>query len=146
MESHKTHPPRLDELFGEWMPVDQLEHLPSMRNPWGQGHVNHDLSSLSWLAFPPITLGYSTGVLRVDGVPAGAERFRWLPSGVQRECNRDDVRIVSDVRFVAGEPAILWRITMTNNGDAPRTLVAQQELAAMVATSLACRSVGRPVM
>ena len=77
--------PDLDEVAGEWVEAADLAHLPSLRNQWGQGHVNSDLSSLAWLAAPPYSFGYHTGVLRVDGVALPAQRFRWKPWGVQRE-------------------------------------------------------------
>ena len=35
--------PDLDDVAGEWMAAADLAHLPSLRNQWGQGHVNHDL-------------------------------------------------------------------------------------------------------
>ena len=42
--------PHLDEVAGTWVDAADLAHLPSLRNQWGQGHVNADLSSMSWLA------------------------------------------------------------------------------------------------
>ena len=56
--------PDLDQVAGNWVDGADLAHLPSLRNQWGQGHVNSDLSSLSWLAAPPYSFGYHTGVLR----------------------------------------------------------------------------------
>ena len=56
--------PDLDEVAGPWVDAADLAHLPSLRNQCGQGHVNADLSSLSWLAAPPYSFGYHTGVLR----------------------------------------------------------------------------------
>ena len=53
--------PELDELVGDWLDRDELVHLHSLRNQWGQAHVNRDLTSLSWLAIPPFTAGYHTG-------------------------------------------------------------------------------------
>jgi hypothetical protein len=45
--------PDLDDVAGEWVDAADLAHLPSLRNQYGQGHVNYDLSSMSWLAAPP---------------------------------------------------------------------------------------------
>ncbi len=48
--------PDLDQVAGHWIDAADLAHLPSLRNQCGQGHVNADLSSLSWLAAPPYTV------------------------------------------------------------------------------------------
>jgi hypothetical protein len=77
--------PDLDDVAGEWIAAAELEHLPSMRNQRGQGHVNHDLASLSWLASPPYSFGYHTGLLRLDGAVLPAQLCRWKPWGVRRE-------------------------------------------------------------
>ena len=130
-----TTPPPLETIVGRWMRIDDLAHLPSMRSPSGQGHVNADLTSLSWLALPPTTVGYHTGVLRRDGVVLAAERCRWMPYGVQRASQDDRVSVESNVRFATGRPAVLWRTTVTNVSVEPVTTVIEQELAAMLADS-----------
>ncbi len=84
MTDHLTGVPDLDDVAGEWVDARDLAHLPSLRNQWGQGHVNYDLASMSWLAAPPYTFGYHTGALRLNGSVPQAQRFRWKPWGVQR--------------------------------------------------------------
>ena len=77
--------PSLETLCGdEWLDRADLAHLHSLRNQWGQAHVNADLASLSWLAIPPYSGGYRTGVLRVNGQVVAAQAFRWRPWGVSR--------------------------------------------------------------
>ncbi|MFJ4989305.1 hypothetical protein ACIP9H_36600 [Streptomyces sp. NPDC088732] len=125
--------PPLDGLAGDWIPADRLAHLPSLRNQWGQGHVNADLTSLSWLAFPPYSGGYHTGVLRIDGRPLAAERLRWSPWGVERAATRGALTVHTEVRMGYERSRLLWRITLRNtSARAVRTRV-EQELLAMFA-------------
>jgi hypothetical protein len=125
--------PVLDELAGEWLPAARLAHLPSLRNQWGQGHVNHDLTSLSWLAFPPYSGGYHTGVLRIDGVPVAAERLRWSPWGVERAAVRGPLSLHTEVRMGYEQSRVMWRITLRNDSADPVRAGVEQELLAMFA-------------
>jgi hypothetical protein len=125
--------PELDEVAGEWMDAADLAHLPSLRNQWGQGHVNHDLSSLSWLAAPPYTFGYHTGVLRVDGATLPAQQFRWKPYGVERRHSADGLTVRTDTRMALSEDLLLWQIDVVNDTDAPLETTLTQDLFAMVA-------------
>jgi hypothetical protein len=127
--------PELGELAGDWLPVAELAHLPSLRNQWGQGHVNRDLTSLSWLAFAPYSGGYHTGVLRVDGRPLAAERMRWSPWGVQRAAVQGPLTVTTDVRMAYERSRVLWRITLRNDSAEPVTAAVEQELLAMFAHS-----------
>ena len=92
-------PPPLDDFADEWLDRHDLAHLHSLRNQWGQAHVNGDLTSLSWLAIPPFSGGYHTGALRVDGHVLAAERLRWAPWGVEREAAADGIRVRTDTRL-----------------------------------------------
>ncbi len=127
--------PDLDEVAGNWVDAADLAHLPSLRNQWGQGHVNSDLSSLSWLAAPPYSFGYHTGVLRVDGVTLPAQRFRWKPWGVQREHSGARMTVRTDARMVLEQDLLLWQIDVTNDTDRPLACTVSQDLFAMVTES-----------
>jgi hypothetical protein len=127
--------PELGELAGAWLPVAELAHLPSLRNQWGQAHVNADLTSLSWVAFAPYSGGYHTGALRVDGRPLAAERVRWSPWGVEREARSGPLTVRTDVRMAYERSRLLWRITLRNDSAEPVTASAEQELLAMFAHS-----------
>jgi hypothetical protein len=128
-----TGVPELDELAGGWLPAGDLAHLPTLRNQWGQGHVNRDLTSLSWLAFTPYSGGYHTGVLRIDGEPLAAERLRWSPWGVRRAGGRGPLTVRTEVRMGYERSRLLWRITLHNASVQPRPVVVEQELLAMFA-------------
>jgi hypothetical protein len=128
-------PPALDDILGGWLDRDELIHLHSVRNQWGQAHVNADLTSLSWLAIPPYTVGYHTGVLRVDGRVCAAERFRWAPWGVDREAAYDDLVVRSTVSMAYEATRVVWRIEVSNASDRPRQVALSQDLFAAVAHS-----------
>jgi hypothetical protein len=125
--------PDIDEVAGQWMDAADIAHLPSLRNQFGQGHVNADLSSLAWLAAPPYTFGYHTGVLRLDGAILPAQRFRWKPWGVQREYVGPRVTVQTDARMVLQRDILLWQVQVTNNTGAPIDCTISQDLLAMVA-------------
>jgi hypothetical protein len=125
--------PDLNDVAGNWVDAADLAHLPSLRNQWGQGHVNSDLSSLSWLAAPPYSFGYHTGVLRVEGATLPAHRFRWKPWGVQREHRGAAVTVRTDTRMALEQDLLLWQIQVTNETSEPLQCSVSQDLYAMVA-------------
>ncbi|MEV6843517.1 hypothetical protein [Actinoplanes sp. NPDC051411] len=127
--------PVLQDVAGEWIAASELAHLPSLRNQIGQGHVNADLSSMSWIAAPPYTFGYHTGRLHIDGVVPMAQRFRWKPWGVQRSHTDDRLTILTDTRMSLGEDVLLWEITVTNRTDSALETLVSQDLFAPVAHS-----------
>ena len=124
--------PDLDEVAGHWVAAADLAHLPSLRNQFGQGHVNSDLSSLAWLAAPPYSFGYHTGVLRLDGAMLPAQRFRWKPWGVQREHTGASLTVRTDARMVLAQDTLLWQIEVTNDTGDPIDCTLSQDLFAMV--------------
>jgi hypothetical protein len=125
--------PDLEDLAGAWVEARDLAHLPSLRNQFGQGHVNADLSSLSWLAAPPFTFGYHTGVLRLDGVTLPAQRYRWKPWGVEREHVGARLTVRTDARMLLERDALAWQILLTNHSAGPVSCTLSQDLFAMVA-------------
>jgi hypothetical protein len=124
--------PDLDEVAGHWVAAADLAHLPSLRNQFGQGHVNADLSSLSWLAAPPYSFGYHTGVLRLDGKILPAQRYRWKPWGVQREHAGARLTVRTDTRMALEQDLLLWQVAVTNNTGDPIDATISQDLYAMV--------------
>jgi hypothetical protein len=124
--------PDLDEVAGHWVAAADLAHLPSLRNQFGQGHVNADLSSLAWLAAPPYSFGYHTGVLRLDGEILPAQRYRWKPWGVQREHAGARMTVHTDTRMALEQDLLLWQIEVTNNTGDVLDATLSQDLYAMV--------------
>jgi hypothetical protein len=128
-----TGVPALDDVAGHWIDAADLAHLPSLRNQYGQGHVNRDLTSLSWLAAPPYSFGYHTGVLRLDGHVPAAQRYEWKPWGVRREHVADCVTVRTDTRMAFTRDQLLWSIEVTNTGTESTEHVVELDLYAMVA-------------
>ncbi len=127
--------PDLDAVAGHWVDAAELAHLPSLRNQFGQGHVNADLSSLAWLAAPPYAFGYHTGVLRLDGAILPAQRFRWKPWGVQRSHTGHGLTVRTDTRMALRRDLLLWQVQVTNDTDVPASCTLAQDLFAMVGRS-----------
>jgi len=127
--------PSLDSLSGDWLSRDELAHLPSLRNQWGQAHANADLTSLSWLAIPPYSGGYHTGALRVDGRVLPAQDFQWAPWGVRRRASDGAVSVVTDTRMGYESTDVLWRVEVTNTVAEPVVRTVTQELFAPIAVS-----------
>jgi hypothetical protein len=125
--------PDIDDVAGHWVNAAELAHLPSLRNQVGQGHVNADLSSLAWLAAPPYSFGYHTGVLRLDGAILPAQRFRWKPWGVQREHAGPRLTVRTDTRMLLQQDTLVWQIEVTNSTGDPVDCTISQDLFAMVA-------------
>ena len=125
--------PDLDDVAGHWVDANEIAHLPSLRNQQGQGHVNADLTSASWLVAPPFTFGYHTGELHVDGRTPAAQRFLWKPWGVIREHRGHGLLIRTDTRMALSRDLLLWQITVTNEGPEARNVELVQDLYATVA-------------
>ncbi|MDG4826989.1 laminin G domain-containing protein [Asanoa sp. WMMD1127] len=130
-----TGVPPLDDVAGEWVAAGDLGHLPSLRNQRGQAHVNHDLTSVSWLAAPPFAGGYHTGVLRVDGGVPGVQHYRWKPWGTRRSYRDAHVDVVTDTSLGYDADWLLWRIQVTNTRAEAATVELTQDLFAPVGHS-----------
>jgi len=124
--------PRLQDLFTAWTPAEEIEHLPSLRNQIGQAHVNADLTSVSWLAAPPYSFGYHTGVLRVDGGVVPALDHRWRPWGVQRRGRAGELQVRTDVQLGLSAHRLTWEVRIRNEGSQRRTVSVEQDLFAPV--------------
>ncbi|GIF72597.1 hypothetical protein Asi02nite_21150 [Asanoa siamensis] len=127
--------PALDDVAGEWVAAGDLGHLPSLRNQRGQAHVNHDLTSVSWLAAPPFAGGYHTGVLRVDGVAPGVQHYLWKPWGTRRSYRDAHVAVCTDTALAYDADRLLWRVEVTNTRPERATVELTQDLFAPVGHS-----------
>jgi len=131
----RSTPPPLDDFVGEAIDRDELTHLFSLRNQWGQAHVNDDLTSIAWLAVPPFSGGYRTGVLRLNGAVLPCDQLKWAPWGVQRTSSAGGLRVASDTRFAYEANRVLWHVTVTNESGEPAAVEVEQELLAPIAHS-----------
>ena len=106
--------PSLDELASDWKTLDELELLPSIHNFNGQLMVNKDLASISWLASPPYSQGFHSGVLKINGQMPLAGKFRWFPYQTIRAGSMDGLAIETVNRMVFDSHGVLWRISVSN--------------------------------
>jgi hypothetical protein len=96
--------PRLDELAGNWQPVTNFMCMPSVNSCRGSLKVDHDLLSVSYLAFPPITLGGQQTDESWWEYPAQARPDDPVPNSL-----RDHIRMsgIADLWGTAGSTARL---------------------------------------
>lgn len=106
--------PTLEEMAGDWKDRAELEQFPSIHNFNGQMLVNKDLASISWLASPPFSQGFHSGVLKVNGKVPLAEKLRWYPYQAVRSGSLDGLAIETVNRMVFDSRGVLWRITLSN--------------------------------
>jgi hypothetical protein len=124
--------PSLDKMSGIWLKADTIAMEPSIRNFRGAALTNRDATSISWLASPPYSAGYHTGVMRINGKIPMVEKFRWQPYQALRKCRVNNLDIVSSTRMLPDENAILWKIEIKNNTKGIKDLNIEQDLIAFM--------------
>jgi len=113
--------PTLDEMAGDWKNRAELEQFPSIHNFDAELLVNKDFSSVSWLASPPFSQGFHSGVFKLNGKVPLAEKFRWFPYQAVRSGVTDGLAIETVNRMVFDDRGVLWRITLSNTQPAAVT-------------------------
>jgi hypothetical protein len=106
--------PTLDEMSSVWIHADTIANFPSLRNFRGQAITNRDLTSISWLAAPPYSGGYHTGILKVNGETVITQSYKWSVYNALRKSQLPGLDIISDTRLVFGDNGALWRIDFEN--------------------------------
>lgn len=104
---------------------DDMMAPTGLTNMLGTVRVDHDLTALSAVQFPPISQGLTqTAVLFVDGrlfasygVPVTHE---WRPDRVVRTASLGELDIVTTTVCVPGHPAVAIDIAVTNSGASDR--------------------------
>ena len=115
--------PSLDNLASDWKNRAELEQYPSIHNFRSELLVNRDFASVSWLASPPFSQGFHSGVLRLNGKVPVAEKFRWYPYQSVRAGTADGLAITTVNRMVFDDRGVLWRISLSNTQ--PKQVTAQ---------------------
>jgi lysophospholipase L1-like esterase len=106
--------PTLDDMAGDWKTRTELEQFPSIHNFDAELLVNKDFASVSWLASPPYSQGFHSGVFKLNGQVPVAEKFRWFPYQSVRSGTADSLAIETINRMVFDDHGVLWRITLSN--------------------------------
>jgi len=106
--------PTLDEMAGDWKNRTDLEQFPSIHNFDAELLVNKDFSSVSWLASPPFSQAFHSGVLKLNGKIPVADKFRWYPYQSVRFGVAEGLAIETVNRMVFDDRGVLWHITLSN--------------------------------
>ncbi|HEV2211349.1 MAG TPA: hypothetical protein VG167_21500 [Verrucomicrobiae bacterium] len=120
--------PALDELAGDWKTRDELSQYPSIHNFRTELLVNGDFASVSWVASPPFSQGFHSGVLRLNGKVPLAEKFKWYPYQSVRAGSAEGLAIETLNRMVFDERGVLWRINLSNTQPAEITATVAIDL------------------
>lgn len=120
--------PTLDEMAGDWKNRGDLEQFPSLHNFRSELLVNKDFASVSWIASPPFSQGFHSGVLRLDGKVPVVERFRWYPYQSIRAGVAEGLAIQTVNRLVFDDCGVLWRVTLSNTQPAAVTRKVEIDL------------------
>lgn len=113
--------PTLDEMSGDWKKRTELEQFPSIHNFDAELLVNKDFASISWLASPPFSQGFHSGVFMLNGKVPVVEQFRWYPYQAIRLGAADGLAIETVNRMVFDDRGVLWRIVLSNTLPATAT-------------------------
>jgi hypothetical protein len=106
--------PTLDALAGDWKQRDDLAQFPSIHNFKSELLVNKDFASVSWVASPPFSQGFHSGVLKLNDAVPVADEFRWYPYQAERAGDGGGLAIDTLNRMVFDDCGVLWRITLSN--------------------------------
>jgi hypothetical protein len=131
--------PSLDEMAGDWLPMQDVANPPDVNNFHDMLLVNRDLTSFfccpeDWLwrdgghrlGYPPVTL-------TIAGKEYPATECRWYPyRALRRNTNCDGLAVETDTRMINEQRAALVRVQIEN----PATYKTNVELALSVTGSL----------
>ncbi|HZE38231.1 MAG TPA: hypothetical protein VE172_05410 [Stackebrandtia sp.] len=131
--------PTVDDLAAD--PVthhyDDMIAPSGLTNFLGTARVDHDLTAIGAVAFPPVSQGLTrTAVCFVDGrlvESYGAPiTHQWRPDRVRRTVSLPGLDLETVTACVPGRTAVAIDVTVTNTGDAARTVPVTLSLAAGV--------------
>lgn len=124
--------PSLDELAGEWLPMNSLGSYPALNNFVGSLQVTDDLLAVKHLRFCPFSQAQDTGTLRVNGLPLKATDSRWYAYQVLRRNRSAGLEAEGSVRMVHEGPGVLFRLKLTNLQSRAQTVEVAAELTGLV--------------
>jgi len=124
--------PSLDELAGEWLPMNSLGSYPALNNFAGSLQVTDDLLAVRHLTFCPFSQAQDTGTLRINGAAVKAADSRWYAYQVLRRAKSDELEAESSVRMVHEGRGVLFRLELKNLRSAAQTPGVTAELAGLI--------------
>ena len=116
---------------------DDMIAPSGLTNFLGTARVEHDLTAVSAVTFPPVSQGLTrTAVCFVDGrllESYGAMvTHEWRPDRVRRSVSLPGLGLVTDTVCSPGETGVAVDVRVTNKGAAPRTVTVTLSLTAGV--------------
>lgn len=134
--------PTVDDLAADEVThhYDDMVAPPGLTNFLGTVRVDHDLTAISAVTFPPVSQGLAaTAVLFVDGrvfesygIPV---THSWRPDRVVRSASLDGLALETTTVCVPGETAVAIEVQATNTGDRDRSVSLTLALNARVTHS-----------
>ena len=128
--------PTLDELAGDWMPMDEIANPPSLHNGNNMLIVDRDLTSYffspgGWLYNLPAygdakepmlwKRGHPAVKLKLDGVEYPAREVKYSGYRVlRRNSHCNGIEVETDTRILDETRGVLCKITLTNKTLLPR--------------------------
>lgn len=112
--------PSLDEMAGDWLPMQTVANPPDVNNFHDMLLVNRDLTSFfcypeDWLWSGKPRLGYPPVKLTVAGGEYPAADCRWYPyRALRRNTNCAGFTVETDTRMINERRAVLVRVQVTN--------------------------------
>ena len=114
--------PSLDELSGDWMPVDSLLNFPSVMNFVGGLQTSSNLVGFRNLTISPFAQGGLSCELFLNGKSLKADKLQWRPYEVCRKVTSNEVEMVSTTRMPFEQQGVLIRLILSNHSKKTRTL------------------------
>jgi hypothetical protein len=120
--------PDLDELAGDWMLGNLIEHTPALSNFHGSLESSRNILGVRNFTIPPFAQGGELGILSLNGATVAAQEFRWYPYQIQRRWALEHVSILTTVRMPFEQRGFLFAVDITNQGPAPCTATLEISL------------------
>ncbi len=115
--------PSLDEMAGDWLPMEDVANPPDVNNFHDMLLINRDLTSFfcnpeDWLwawGDEKFHFGYPPVTLRIANKEYPATECRWYPyCALRRNTNCAGLVVQTDTRMINEQRAVLVRIQITN--------------------------------
>jgi hypothetical protein len=107
--------PSLDELAGNWMPMNTLMNQPSVNNFSGAVKSNNNIAGFTCLTIAPFSQGGQSGEMLIDGHEIKATDSKWYPYQVVRRTNNNSLYIETQMRMPFNQQGLLLRAIFQNN-------------------------------
>jgi hypothetical protein len=122
--------PTLDEMAGNWLPMQDVANPPDVNNFRDMLLVNRDLTSFfcypeDWLWSGQPRFGYPPVILTVNGKEYQTTDCRWYPyRALRRNLDCAGLAIETDTRMINEQRAVLMRVRITGSNTTNQAQVA----------------------